>query len=141
MQANVPSTVRSRMKPGGISLRFEKHVLEGKTAYLHYYVVPKGRNAANYENYTGQKPVPGPITREEITAGPILKSSPFFVDLFVEESGAWRLLHSQSYWDEGICTEIRVKYLQPRARRGPILLLSRRYPHYQGWTLIGFPDG
>jgi hypothetical protein len=140
MQESIPSRVRSRMKPGGISLRFEKRTLDGETVYLHHYVVPKGRSQ-DYETYTTQKPPSGPITRDEITPGPILKISPFFVDAFIEEGGAWRQLHSLSYWDAGITDTILVKYLQPRLRHGPILLLSRRQPHYLGWILLGFPDG
>jgi hypothetical protein len=140
MQESIPLAVRSQMKSGGISLRFEKLTLDGEAVYLHHYVVPKGRNQA-LEDFTGRKPRTGAITRDEITPGPILKSSPFYVDLFVEASGAWPRLHSLSYRDEGDISEILVKYLQPRSKRGPILLLSGGYTHWRRWVLLGFPEG
>lgn len=141
MQENIPPAVRSHRKPGGISLRFIKQSIEGETVYLHSYVIPKGPNQ-DFENYVGRKPGIGPITRDEILQGmPILESSPFFIDLFAEAGGSWQLLHSLSYLDEGDSSKILVKYLQPRTRRGPILLLTRTNPHWKRWVLLGFPEG
>src|SRR5262249_12447990 len=107
----------------------------------HHYVVPKGRNP-EFANMRGTTPPSGPITRDEITPGPILKSSPFYLDLYALADGKpTTRLQSVSYDDEGDFAAMNVKYLQPKVKRGPILLLECGYSHWKHWVLAGFPDG
>jgi hypothetical protein len=135
-----PKEALAQMPRGAISLRYEVRDLGGERFGIHHYVVPKGRNPA-FENMRGSPPPTGPLTRVEITPGPILKSSPFYVDVYSLVNGKPTRLHSVSYEDEGDLSAINVKYLQPKARRGPILLLECGYTHWKQWVLIIFPDG
>jgi hypothetical protein len=136
-----PKEVLAQIPSGAISLRYEVRDLGGERFGIHHYVVPKGRNPA-FENMRGSPPPTGPITRAEITPGPILKTSPFYLDLYALADGKpTTRLQSVSYEDEGDLSALNVKYLQPKAKRGPTLLLECGYTHWKHWVLAGFPDG
>lgn len=138
--AQVPPEARAGMPKGAISLRYEVHDLGGEKFGIHHYVLPKGRNP-DFESMRGSPAPKGPITRAEITPGPILKNSPFYVDVYSLTGGKPNRLHSVSYDDEGDISSLRVKYLQPKTKRGPILLLEGGYTHWKNWVLILFPEG
>jgi hypothetical protein len=137
---NAPSAVRDGMPPGAISLRYETRELDGERVGIHHYVLPKGRHP-EYENLRGSPSPTGPITRDEITPGPILKESPFYVDVYSLAGGKPTRLHSVTYNDEGDISALRVRYLRPKEKRGPILLLEGGYTHWKSWVLLIFPDG
>lgn len=133
--------IRAVMSPGGISLRHETRKIGAEDVVLHLYVVPKGRGP-----YAPVQPEPGhekkPITREDITVGPSLVASPFFLDLFTRSgSGKLTRLHSIRFTEEGDVNKIVTKWLQPARRRGPILALHFGATHWHTWWLIVFPQG
>lgn len=138
---DAPAAVRAALRPNAISLRWEKRDLGGEAVYLHLSVVPKARN-----KYAPNAPEPGhekdPITRADITPGMALESSPFVLEVWTRApDGTLRRRHALPFTEEGDVVEITTRWLEPKAKRGPILLLHFGTTHWHRWLLAIFPDG
>jgi hypothetical protein len=134
-----PPEAIATLRPGAISLRWESKEINGEKIWLHLSVVPKGRHPNNPIEPALAK---APIKREDITEGPVLKESPFTLDIFATgKNGKLTRLHTLTYLDEGDISGITLKWLQPAQKQGPLLLIEGGYTHWKWWRVLGFPNG
>lgn len=136
--AATPSGALKLMPQKAISLRWQKLPTEPKNAvWLHIYCVPKGRDP-ELKNLGIDKS--GPITREDITNGPSLVSSPFWLDVFAD-ANAKRRLNSIKFEEGHDVQDITLRWLEPKTRRGPVVLLKFGYTHWWEWQTFTFARG
>lgn len=139
-----PPEALALMPPKAISLRWEPRDFGGERVWFHHYVTPRGRSKTGGAAAAGDKPdTTTPITRKDIFVGPALETSPFTLDLFARKTADGKLtrFHTATYLDESDVSAITVKYLQPKKKLGPLLLLESGFTHWKSWHLIGYPDG
>ena len=103
------------MRSGGISLLRTSAAIGHNRApiILHLYVVPRGR-------LTDEK---GPVRREEILGGTSIRRSPFYLELFERRSDGLRKLSSAPFEEDGDVHRVEVRWLKPREKQFPVLLL------------------
>lgn len=135
----VPSEVRALMPKGAISLRWQKIGSAKDALGLHLFCVPAGRSPEL--KYFVDKVPSGPIAREEITVGPSLKESPFFLDVLQTRGAKWKRLNSVPFRESKDAQEILLRWLDPVTRRAPVLLLHFGYTHWHEWVVLTFPRG
>jgi len=140
--APVPPEIKAAIPKSSISLRFETKAIgpNGSPIGLHLSVVPTDRNKGAYE-MLGQTPKTGPITRDEITAFDMLTQSPFTLDVYAQKSGKWSKINSVNFSQSKDVQEINTRWLNPKRKIGPVLLLHFGYTHWHEWEVITFPQG
>ena len=121
-----PATVQEKMPSGAISLRWQKMpVSQTAAVWVHLYCKPTGRSdeAAKLGGFDAK--TSGPITRDEISAVPGIKWSPFWLDVW-KDTGAqnWQRLSSAPFMKDGDVNRIVLRWLDPKLKTGPILLLD-----------------
>ncbi len=123
------------MPAQAISLRWQK-LPTGPTSevWAHVYCMPKGR-APELKNMGVERI--GPITREDITTGPSLTESPFWLDIFAD-SAANKRLNSAKFEETQDVQDVILRWLEPRTRRGPVVLLKFGYTHWYEWQTVTF---
>ena len=137
-RAATPSGALQLMPAKAISLRWQKLPTEQKNAvWLHIYCVPRGRDP-ELKNMGVEKI--GPITREDITIGPSLMPSPFWLDIFAD-ANAKRRLNSIKFEEDKDVQDIALRWLQPKARRGAVILMKFGYTHWYEWQTFTFAQG
>lgn len=137
-QAATPPGALKLMPAKAISLRWHKLPTSQKSAvWLHIYCVPKGRDP-QLKNMGVDKS--GPIIREDITTGPSLVDSPFWLDVFADAK-ANRRLNSVKFEESQDVGDIVLRWLEPQARRGPVVLLKFGYTHWHEWQSFTFAGG
>jgi len=116
MADHAPADVQATMRSGGISLRFGAVPIgpEHQKVLLHIYVMPKSKR-----DYSGAHS----LRREDILAGTSLQRSVFYADILVREKGLLKRLNSVTFQEDGDVAETQIRWLEPKARRGPVLLL------------------
>lgn len=133
--AATPLGALKLMPAKAISLRWQKLPTDQKSAvWLHIYCVPKGRDP-QLKNMGVDKT--GPITREDITPGPSLVPSPFWLDIFADANANQRL-NSVKFEESQDVQDIVLRWLEPKARRGPIVLLKFGFTHWHEWQTFTF---
>lgn len=136
--AATPSGALKLMPQKAMSLRWQKLPTDAKNAvWLHIYCVPKGRDP-QLKNMGIE--VTGPLTREDISTGPSLVTSPFWLDIFAD-SGAKRRLNSVKFEGNKDVQDIVLRWLEPKARRGPVVLMKFGYSHWYEWQTFTFARG
>lgn len=138
--SQLPREAESLMPPHAISLRWQKLATSTKEAvWLHLYCVPAGRSPEM--KYLMDKVPSGPITRAEITSGPSLLESPFRLDVFKAAGTTWKRLNSVPFTQTKDAQEIVLRWLDPKTKRAPVLLLHFGYTHWHEWMVLTFPRG
>ena len=136
--AATPSAALRVMPQKAISLRWQKLPTDAKNAiWLHIYCVPTGRDPQL--KYLGMEKT-GPITRGDITTGPSLKASPFWLDIFAD-ANAKRRLNSVKFEENKDVQDIVLRWLEPKTKRGPVLLMNFGYTHWYEWQTFTFARG
>lgn len=143
-----PASVLSSMKKGGISLRYEKLPLKanGAPVIAHVYTVPAGRITGSNPYYGGTIPRAGsPFKRSDIAPGPssLITDSPFYLDLFApaSKSGQLKRINSVRFTESRDINGITTRYLQPKTKSGPMLLLGFSSLSTYDITVATFPKG
>jgi len=133
MAEQAPADVQAKMRPGGVSLRFGQAPigLDRQQVLLHVYVVPKSLTTAGGV----------PLHRADIQSGTSLPMSQFYLDLLIREKGLLRRLNTVSFEEDGDVNASRVRWLEPKTRRGPVLLLRFGVGDIGEWHLFAFPKG
>lgn len=121
------------MQNGGISLRATAaNIGQGRQpVWLHVYCVPKGHIDGTA----------GPVTREDIGPGATIKTSPFFLDIFDTVGGKLRRLNSVPFTSAGDCNQLEVRWLHPRRRRDPVILLRFGVGDVGDWMVVPLVHG
>ena len=126
------------MPAKSISLRWQKlPTSQTESVWLHIYCVPTGRDP-QLKSMGVEKT--GPITRADIGRGPSLAPSPFWLDVFAD-ANANRRLNSVKFEEGQEVQDIVLRWLEPKARRGPIVLLNFGYTHWYEWQSFTFAQG
>ena len=133
MDDHAPTDVQATMRSGGISLQFGEVPIgqEHQKVLLHIYVVPGSQTAVGGHT---------PLRREEIVSGTSIVRSPFYADLLVREKGKLKRLNTVSVTEDGDC-RVQLRWLEPKIRRGPVLLLRFGVGDEGEWHVFAFPDG
>jgi hypothetical protein len=95
--------------------------------------------------YSGQQSVSGrkPLTRTEMNEMPSLRLSPMCADVFLPtgKSNSWRLANTMIWSDLVAPRACHARWLQPKRKRGPMLLIESDGFRATRWIVITFPDG
>lgn len=136
--AATPPAALKLMPQKAISLRWQKLPTDAKNAvWLHIYCVPTGRDPQLKDLGIDKT---GPITREDIGVGPSLTSSPFWLDVFAD-ANANRRLNSVKFDESKDVQDIILRWIEPKTRRGPVLLMKFGYTHWYEWQTLTFARG
>jgi hypothetical protein len=140
--APLPPEIKSSLKSGSISLRFETRSIgpNNSPIGLHLSVAPAGRNTDSIRNL-GLEPKTGPIKREEIQAHDVLKPSPFTLDVFSKVNSKWRKINSVTFTQSKDVQEITTRWLNPKQKTGPVIMLHFGYTHWHEWEVVTFAKG
>ena len=131
-----PAIVLQTMPQDAISMRWQ--MLD--TFWLHLYCKPTARSDEAV-NMLGIEKKSGPITREEIMPVPGIKSSPFWLDVWQNSKQKWQRLSSARYMQDKDVNEIVLRWLDPKTKRGPILLLNSGFTHWHEWDVFTYAKG
>ena len=134
-----PAAALSAMPQGAISLQTKTFSLPSGEVLLHLYTVPAG-HSPELENITGEKRI-GPVKREHITVGPSITPSRFWLDVFAKRGVQLRKLNSVPFIEDKDAVEIKMRWLVPAKKQGPVILLHFGYTHWHEWIVIAFPQG
>lgn len=144
----VPASALAIMKPGGISLRYEKLPLTagGAPVEAHLYTVPAGHIAGPNPYRGGPAPTPGsPFKRDDIARGPasLITASPFYLDLFMPAAkhGQLKRINSVRFTESRDIDGIMTRFLQPTKKSGPMLLMGFSSLGTYDVTVATFPRG
>lgn len=136
-----PGIVRQSMPPGAISLRWQKQPISQTAAvWLHLYCKPSGRSD-EAADMLGLEKRTGPITREEIRPVPGIKSSPFWLDVWQNTSQKWQCVSSARFMQDKDVNELVLRWIDPKNRTGPIVLLNFGFTHWHEWGVITYAKG
>lgn len=136
-----PANVRQTMPQDAISLRWQKQsVSQTDAVWLHLYCKPSGRSDEAAKMF-GLEKRSAPITREEITPMPGIKTSPFWLDVWQNSAQKWQRLSSARYMQDKDVNEIVLRWLDPKAKTGPILLLNSGFTHWHEWDVFTYANG
>ncbi len=136
--AATPTAALQLMPAKAISLRWQKLPTDTDNAvWLHIYCVPKSRDPELKNMGVDET---GPITRANITNGPSLASSPFWLDVFAD-ANAKRRLNSVKFEEGHDVQDITLRWLEPKSRRGPVVLMKFGYTHWYEWQTFTFAQG
>ena len=136
--AATPPSALKLMPAKAISLRWQKLPTSPTDAvWLHIYCVPTGRDP-ELKNLGIDKT--GPITRADISTGPSLTQSPFWLDVFAD-SAANKRLNSTKFEENKDVQDIVLRWLEPAKKRGPVVLLKFGYTHWWEWQTFTFAQG
>ena len=136
--AATPSAALKLMPARAISLRWQKlPTSQTDAVWLHIYCVPTGRDPQLKSMGVDKS---GPITRGDISVGPSLTSSPFWLDVFAD-AGANHRLNSVKFDEGQDVQDITLRWLEPAKRRGPVVLLKFGYTHWWEWQTFTFSQG
>jgi hypothetical protein len=140
--ATLPTEVKAAMKSGAISLSFETRSIgpNGSPIGLHLFVVPVGRNTESIRNM-GTTPPTGPIRREEIQDYDVLKPSPFTLEVFAKSNSRWQRINSVTFSQTKNVQKIVTRWLYPKQKTGPVIMLHFGYTHWHEWEVITFAKG
>ena len=131
-----PAIVRQTMPQGAISLRWQRV----DKVWLHIYCKPSGRSDEAV-NILGIEKKTGPITREEIIPVPAIKLSPFWLDVWQNAAQKWQRLSSAGYMQDKDVNEIVLRWLDPKNKTGPIVLLNCGFTHWHEWDVFTYAKG
>lgn len=138
-QKSAPAATLHLMPKGAISLQAQSFKLPSGEVLLHLYTVPSG-HSPEVEYTIGEKRT-GPVTREHITTGPSLNPSRFWLDVFSKNGNALKRLNSVPFIQGKDAQEIKVRWLQPAKKQGPVILMHFGFTHWHEWVVIAFPQG
>ena len=135
----VPTTALQAMPKGAISLQSKTFKLSSGNVLLHLYTVPAGYAAE--AQYMGLEKPTGPIKREDITTGPSLSPSRFWMDVFTQKGKQLKRLNSVPFIQSKDANNIQFRWLYPAKKQGPIILMHFGYTHWHERVLLAFPQG
>ena len=136
---NAPQAALGAMPKGAISLQTKTFALPSGEVLLHLYTVPAG-HSPEVEYTIGAKRT-GPVLREHISTGPSLLQSRFWLDVFSKNGAQLRKLNSVPFIENKDAVEIKLRWLQPAKKQGPVILMHFGFTHWHEWVLIAFPQG
>ena len=139
-EIGAPRIALSAMSRGGVSLRAETRTLKGEAVLLHLWCIPRGYNEMAKQTLDDDKRTL-PVPRENIIKAEVLKPSPFYVDVFTRENGVWTRQQRAAFVQYGDVHEIHTRWLQPKKKIGPIVLLQFGQTHWMYWEVITYPRG
>ena len=134
-----PQVARDAMPKGAISLRWQTLP---RSAYrlplaLHVFCVPQGHSKER-EQMFGEKQT-GPVTRADISQGPSVEPSPFYLDLWAQSDAKnWRRINRVAFTQTKDVQEIALRWLDPRRKTGPFLALHFGFTHWHEWQTFTF---
>ena len=137
-----PQIARDAMPKNAISLRWQKLP---RGAYrlplaLHVFCVPKGHSKERAMMLAEKKT--GPVTRADISGGPSVEPSPFYLDLWAQSDAKnWRRINRISFVETKDVQEIALRWLEPRSKTGPFLALHFGFTHWHEWQTFTFDKG
>lgn len=144
----VPAEVLANMRPGGISLRYQILNIgpNGAPIGAHVYVIPAGRIKGPNNYHSGALPAAGsPFTRSDIAPGPgsLITDSPYYLELFAPSPNGGKLksINVVRFIESRDVNGISVTYLEPKLKRGPMLLLGFSSLGTYDITVATFPSG
>lgn len=121
------------MRPGGISLYGDHAKIgpKGQDLYLHIYVCPKDKLNSNGKA----------LTRDDISGGTSIQKSPFYLEIFDEDRRPKRPLSSVRFVEDGNVNEVLVRWLRPKEKRGPVILMRFGVGDEGEWLIATYPRG
>lgn len=134
-----PSAALVLMPKGAISLQTKSFKVPTGDVLLHLYTIP-GARSPELEAITGEKRT-GPIKRDDISIGPSLNPSRFFMDVFSKQGATLRRLNSVPFIENKDAAEITMRWLVPAKKQGPVVVMHYGYSHWHEWVLLIFPQG
>jgi hypothetical protein len=127
------ASVQSFMTHGGISLRTEVlNIGPNRSPVIaHFYIVPpKGaKNSAGH-----------PLTVDDFWSDDYPPST-LHIDLFVRTGKTLRRINSLRYTDAGLPKYVESRWLRPKDRFGPVLLIRFGAGDDGEWWVLAFPHG
>lgn len=134
-----PSAATKLIPQGAISLQTKIFSLSSGEIMVHLYTIPAGY--AKELEAMGVEKHSGPIKREDISIGPSLTPSRFWLDIFSKNKGELKRLNSVPFIENKDAAEIKMRWLFPAKKQGPVLALHFGYTHWHEWVLFAFPRG
>jgi hypothetical protein len=135
----VPATVLHVLPKGALSLQTKTFNLASGDVLLHLYTLPVGHSPET--EYLGIEKRTGPVQREQITTGPSLLPSRFWLDVFARSGASWKRVNSVPFIENKDANDIKMRWLYPAKKQGPVVLMHFGYTHWHEWVLLVFPQG
>jgi len=70
-----------------------------------------------------------------------LPDSPFYLTLFTQESGRLRRVNAAKFAEDGDAHRLETRWLHPREKQGPVIMLRFGVGDEGEWVLVTYPDG
>ena len=112
----------------------------GAPTRLELSVVPAGRDLDEMK-MVAMEPKSGPIARSEISTRGFLLPSPFALTISQRQNGVWKRVNVARFTQTKDVVEIIPRWLDAKAKRGPVLLLHFGFTHWHEWEVLTFPNG
>lgn len=141
-RAALPPGVDETVPTGVTSLQLVQLRLgpKGSPILVHIWTAARYNPLLN-----GAKQTSGPkrISRTEMLKGVRFQLSPICVDIFMptREPNTWHLVNTVIWSATEAPKEVQARWLQPKRKRGPVLLIRSGIPGITRWTVLTFPDG
>lgn len=138
---SAPAALLKLLPNKAISLRWQQ-VSSRPPVWAHLWCVPRGHSKER-EQMTGEKRS-GPVRRQDIDNWPSVEPSPFTLDVFeVEEENpvGWKKLSRAVFTQSSDVQEIHTRFLDPRTRLHPVLLLHFGFTHWHDWEVFTLARG
>ena len=120
-----PSEVQSTMPPNAVSILFGKYPIgpDHQDVLVHVYAIPKSPKPRDSQS---------PYTRDDFLKLDVPKCQ-YVTDLLVRDNGKLKRINQVMFKNTDGVNGIVVKWLEPKARRGPVIAIHTGYTHWLGW--------
>lgn len=137
--SNAPAAAQHLMPKGALSLQSQTFKMPSGEVLLHLYTIPTGHSTER-EAMLNEKRT-GPVLREHISTGPSLLPSRFWLDVFAKNGDTLKRLNSVPFIEDKDAQEIKMRWLQPAKKQGPVVLMHFGFTHWHEWIVVAFPQG
>ena len=132
-EEQAPSDVLAKMPAKAVSILFGKYPIGPgyQEILIHVYAVPEAEKAKES----------GASYKREDFMGLNIRRSYFTADFLLRKGSQLERLNRVTFRNHDGVNGILIKWLEPKARRGPVVCIHLGATHWLGWELIAFPDG